>query len=74
MLKSKMRYDFIDGVILPRSRGFIMKYFAYANDVILTLSGTYSISRTFELLDNFGKATGSKLNYKKLKRLVSYKG
>ena len=40
----------------------------------MTLLGTYSISRAFELLDNFGKATGLKLNYKKLNGLVCCKG
>ena len=74
MLKSIMRHDFIDGVFLPGSKGFNMKYFAYADDVTLTLLGTYSISRAFELLDNFGKATGLKLNYKKLNGLVCCKG
>ena len=74
MLKSMMRHDFIHDVFLPGSKGFIMKYFACADDVTLTLSRTYSISRAFELLDNFGKATGLKLNYKKLNGLVSYKG
>ena len=40
----------------------------------MTLSGTYFISRAFELLDNFGKATGLKLKYKKLNGLVCCKG
>ena len=53
----------------PDSKGFIMKYFAYANDITLTLSKTYSISRALELLNNFGKPTGLKLNYKKTKRI-----
>ena len=69
-----MRHDFIDGVFLPGSKGFNMKYFACAADVTFTLSGTYSISSAFELLDNFGKATGLKLNYKKLNGLVCCKG
>ena len=55
MLKSMMRHDFIDGVFLPGSKGFNVKYFAYADDVTLTLLGTYSISRAFELLDNLEK-------------------
>ena len=56
------------------SRGFIMKYFAYVGNVTFTLLGTNSISRAFELLDNFGKATGFKQNCKKLKGLVCCKG
>ena len=51
-----------------------MKYFAYVDDVTLTFSGTYSNSRAFKLLDNFGKATRLKLNYKKLNGLVCCKG
>ena len=68
-----MRHDFIDSVFLPGSKGFIMKYFAYADKITLTLSGTYSLSRAFELQDNFGKTMGLKLNYKKLKGLVCCK-
>ena len=49
ILKSLMRHDFIDGVFLPGSKGFNMKYFAYADDVTLTLSETYSISRAFQI-------------------------
>ena len=53
-----MRHDFIHGVFLPGFKGFNLKYVAYADDVSLALSGTYSISRAFELLNNFGKAKG----------------
>ena len=74
VLKSMIRHDFIDGVFLPGSKGFNMKYFAYADNVTLTLSGTYSISSAFKLLDNFGKETSLKLNYKKLNGLVCCKG
>ena len=41
MLKSMIRHDFIHGVFLPGSKGFNGKYFAWADDVTLSLSGTY---------------------------------
>ena len=72
MLKSMMRNDFIHGVFLPGSRDFNMKYFAYADDVTLTLSETYFISRVFKLLENFEKATGLKPNCKLQTKRVCY--
>ena len=65
-----IRQNFINGVFLTNSRGFIIKYFTYADDVILTLSRAsftslafklYTVCREFSKSDRF-KTESQKMN------------
>ena len=67
MFRSIMSNNLSDGVFFPRSNAFAMKYFAYADDVTLMLSGAYSVSKAFDLLLEYEMATGLKINFKKSK-------
>ena len=40
LFRSIMSNNLIDGIFIPGSNAFVMKYFAYADDVTLMLSGT----------------------------------
>ena len=59
--------NLIDGVFIPGSNAFAMKYFAYANDVTLMLLGTYSVAKAFYLLFEYEMAIGIKIDFKKSK-------
>ena len=63
----------IDVVFIPGSNAFAIKYFAYADDVTLMLSGTYSVSKAFDLLLKYEMATGLKIDLKKSKDFFSGK-
>ena len=62
-----MSNNLIDGIFIPGSNAFVMKYFAYADDVTLMLSGTFSVSKAFDLLLEYEMASGLKSNFKKSK-------
>ena len=62
-----MSNNLIDGVFIPGSNAFVMKYFAYADDVTLMLLETYSVSKAFDLLLEYEMASGLKINFKKSK-------
>ena len=55
--RSTMPNNLINGVFIPGSNAFAMKYFAYADDVALMLSGAYTVAM----------ATGLKINFKRSK-------
>ena len=56
-----MSNNLIDGIFIPGSNAFVMKYFAYADDVTLMLSGTFSVSKAFDLLFEYEMASGLKI-------------
>ena len=62
-----MSNNFIDGIFIPGSNAFVMKYFAYTDDVILMLPGTFSVSKAFDLLVEYEMASDLKINFKKSK-------
>ena len=61
MFRSIMSNNLIDGVLIPGSNAFAIKYFAYADDVTLMLSGTYSVSKAFDLSLEYEMATSLKI-------------
>ena len=67
MFRLIMSNNLIDGVFIPGSNAFAMKYFAFADDVTLMLSGTCSVSKAFNLLLEYEMATGLKINFKRSK-------
>ena len=73
MFQSVMLNNLIDSVFIPGSNVFAMKYFAYADNVTLLLSGTYLVSKAFDLLLKYEMATGLKINIKKSKGFFSGK-
>ena len=73
MFRLMMSNNLIDGVFIPGSNTFAIKYSAYADDVTLMLSGTYSISKAFDLLLEYEMATGLKINFEKSKGFFAAK-
>ena len=67
MFRSIMSNNLIDGISIPGSNAFAMKYFAYADDVTLMLLGTFSVSKAFDLLLEYEMASGLKIDSKKSK-------
>ena len=65
MFRSIMSKNLIDGIFIPGSNAFAMKYFACADDLTLLLLGTYSASQAFNLLLEYKTATGVTINFKK---------
>jgi len=60
-------------IFIPGSRGFVLKYIAYADDVILTVHKPSSIFQALQVLSEFGKVTGLHQNPQKLKDLICSK-
>ena len=58
MFRSIMSSNLIDGIFIPGSNAFAVKYFAYADDVSLMLLVTYSVLKAFDLLLECEMATG----------------
>ena len=67
LFRSIMSNNLIDGIFIPGSNVFVTKYFAYADDVTLMLSGTFSVSKAFDLLLEYEMTSGLKINFKKIK-------
>ena len=63
LFRSKMSNSLIDNVFIPGLNAFTMKYFAFADDVTLMLSGTYSVSKAFDLLLEYEMATDLRINF-----------
>ena len=67
MFRSVISNYLIDGIFIPASNAFAMKYFAYADDVTSMSLEIFSVSKAFDLLLKYEMASGLKINFKKSK-------
>ena len=59
---------------MPGSKRTILKYFAYANDVIFIIADVLSGNRMLHLFKEYKSATGIALNMEKLNGLIVKEG
>ena len=67
-----MSNNLINGVFVPGSNIFVMKNFACADDVTLTLYKLYSISKAFDPSLEYEKAAYLNTNFNKSKDFFCY--